>query len=271
MLRSSSITFHTYTLEQVCKLNVELGFDALELWKEHLLGVKTPELARQFSSFAKSIGLNICALNNVDSKNFRPFDSEEHYALTLASLKSDVDLAESLSIKDVFAFEGRDPRSGNGDKSVLLKTLSRLYGEAIEYSSKKGIRFLIEPHPFTIGMNLDFLLKLCDSQDPNYFGVLYDCSHFAVGKPTGYIDAIKTLGKRIKHIHFSDSDKRTSELHYPPGMAELDIDGIISAFKQISYDGTITLDLWGYPLPIEGSKIAMGKLKDAISTLSIAN
>jgi sugar phosphate isomerase/epimerase len=271
MLRSSSITFHTYTLEQACRLNVELGFDALELWREHLIPVKTPELVEQFSSFTKSIGLNICGMNNVDSKNFRPFDSEESFAQTLASLKSDVDLAASLRIKEVMAFEGRDPRSGNGDKTVLLETLTRLFREAIEYSSKKGISFRIEPHPFTIGMDLDFLMKFCDSLNPNYFGILYDCAHFAVGKPDGYIDAIRILGKRIKHIHFSDSDKRTSELHYPPGLGKLDIDGIIRAFKLIDYDGTLTLDLWGYPLPIEGSKISMNKLKEALAILAIPN
>src|ERR1700730_7511988 len=91
LLRSSSITFHTYTLEQVCKLNVDLGFDSLELWKDHLPTVKTPELAQQFSSFTKQIGLNICALNNVDSKNFKPYDSEESYSQTLMGLKADVD------------------------------------------------------------------------------------------------------------------------------------------------------------------------------------
>ncbi|MDA4129617.1 MAG: sugar phosphate isomerase/epimerase [Thaumarchaeota archaeon] len=271
MLRSSSITFHTYTLEQVCKLNVELGFDALELWKDHLPAVKTPELASQFSSFARDIGLNICALNNVDSKNFKPYDSEESFAQTLMGLKADVDLASLLSIKDVFAFEGRDPRGGNGDKNALLKTISRLFHEAIVYSSKKGIRFLIEPHPFTVGMDLDFLIKLCDSLDSNYFGVLYDCAHFAVAKPDGYIESIRILGKRIKHIHFSDSDKRTSELHYPPGMGKLDIDGILRTFKEIGYSGTITLDLWGYPLPIEGSKMGIKKMEEAINKLGIPN
>ena len=271
MLRSSSITFHTYTLEQVCRLNADLGFDALELWKDHLPAVKTPELAQQFSSFAKRIGLNLCALNNVDSKNFKPYDSEESFTQTLMGLKADVDLASLLSIKDVFAFEGRDPRSGNGDKAALLKTISRLFKEAIEYSSKKGVRFLIEPHPFTIGMDLNFLKNLCDSQDSKYFGVLYDCAHFAVGKQAEYIECIRILGKRIKHIHFSDSDMRTSELHYPPGMGILDIDGILGAFKEIGYDGTITLDLWGYPLPIEGSKVGIKKLEEAQVKLGIQN
>lgn len=186
-------------------------------------------------------------------------------------LKADVDLASLLSITDVFAFEGRDPRNGNGDKAVLLKTISRLFKEAIDYSSKKGIRFLIEPHPFTIGMDLDFLKKLCDSQDPKYFGVLYDCAHFAVGKQDQYIESIRILGKRIKHIHFSDSDMRTSELHYPPGMGKLDIDGILHAFKEIGYDGTITLDLWGYPLPVEGSKIGIKKLSETVTKLGISN
>ena len=271
MLRSSSITFHTYTLEQVCKVNLELGFEGLELWRDHLWAVKTPELAQQFLEWVRKIGLSITALNNVDSKNFNPYLSEESYSTTLSTLKADADLASLLSIKDVLAFEGRDPRNGNGDRDLLLRTISKLYKEAIEYSSTKGIRFLIEPHPFTIGMDLEFLIKLCDSLDAKYFGVLYDCSHFSVAKPSAYIEAIKILGKRIKHIHFSDSDLKTSELHYPPGAGKLDIQGILRAFKEIDYDGTVTLDLWGYPLPIEGSRLGMQKLKEAIHYLGIAN
>jgi sugar phosphate isomerase/epimerase len=99
--------------------------------------------------------------------------------------------------------------------------------------------------------------------------VLYDCCHFGVGKPKGYIEAIRTLGKRIKYIHFSDSDQRTSELHFPPGMGRLDIDGIVNAFAEIGYKGDISLDTFGYPLPDEASRIGLPVLKKALRKLKL--
>jgi sugar phosphate isomerase/epimerase len=103
--------------------------------------------------------------------------------------------------------------------------------------------------------------------DSKYFGVLYDSCHFGVGKPKGYIEAIKVLGKRIKHIHFSDSDQRTSELHYPPGKGKLDLDGIVTAFVETGYSGTISLDTFGYPLQNEAARIGLPVLKKAIKKL----
>ena len=82
---------------------------------------------------------------------------------------------------------------------------------------------------------------------PGLFGVLYDSCHFGVGKPSGYIEAIRILGSRIRYIHLSDSDQRTSELHYPLGKGRLDIDGVLGALSEVDFSGQISLDTFGYP------------------------
>jgi sugar phosphate isomerase/epimerase len=119
-------------------------------------------------------------------------------------------------------------------------------------------------------MDLDFLTKLCDSLDPMSFGVLYDSCHFGVGKPAGYIEAIRVLGKRIKYVHLSDSDLRTSELHYPLGKGNLDIDGLVDAFLEIGFSGQISLDTFGYPMPEEAARIGIPVLKKVLGRLGLA-
>jgi len=172
-------------------------------------------------------------------------------------------------VHDVMAWEGVRPRGNNQTDKELLKTTTQLYREATRYGKKRDVRIVVEPHPFSLGMKMDFLIGLCDAMDDRYFGVLYDCCHYGVGKPDGYVKAIKTLGSRIKYIHFSDSDQRTSELHYPLGMGRLDIDGIVEAFAEIEYSDMISLDIWGYPLPEEASRVGIPVLKKTIERLGL--
>jgi sugar phosphate isomerase/epimerase len=107
-------------------------------------------------------------------------------------------------------------------------------------------------------------MQLCDRLDSPDFGVVYDCCHFGVGLPDHYIDAIRRLGRRIHHVHFSDSDKVSSELHYAPGTGCLDLSGIVAALKEIGFDGTMMLDLWLYPLPEEGSRIGVPFVRNVL-------
>ncbi|MDA4113934.1 MAG: sugar phosphate isomerase/epimerase [Thaumarchaeota archaeon] len=268
-IRAGGISFRDYTLEEACQRMKAVGYDGFEVFKPQIAKCKTPELLEQFVDYTKRMGLQVCALNDVDAEDFRPFDPDNGFERTVQFIKEGVRLAGALGVKDVMFWEGVRPRGSNQSRDDLLKVMIRLYKEAVAYSSKSGITLLVEPHPFSLGMDLDYLVRLCDALDPRYFGVLYDCCHFGVGNPKGYIDAIHTLGKRIKYIHFSDSDMRTSELHYPLGKGKLDIDGIVDAFVKTGYSGQISLDTWGYPLPEETSRIGIPVLKKTLRKLGL--
>ncbi|MGD0636966.1 MAG: sugar phosphate isomerase/epimerase family protein [Nitrososphaerales archaeon] len=269
LIRAGGISFKDYQLEEAIGRMKRAGYDGWEVFTPQVAKVKTPELLEQFVEYSKRAGLEVCALNDNDSDQFRPFDSESGFERTLQLMKEGVRLASALHVRDVMYWEGVRPRGDNRSDEELLKVATRLYKEAISYSSRFGVRFLVEPHPFSLGMNLEYLVKLCDALDSRYFGVLYDTCHFGVGKPKGYIESILYLGKRIRYIHFSDSDLRTSELHYPLGKGKLDIDGIVDAFAAIGYDGQISLDTWGYPLPEETSRIGIPVLRKALRKLGL--
>jgi sugar phosphate isomerase/epimerase len=269
LIRAGGISFKDYPLEEAIFRMKSVGYDGWEAFSPQLAKVKTPELLEQFVDYTKRAHMPICSLNDNDSEDFRPFDPKGGFEHTLQFIEEGVKLAHALGATSVMYWEGVRPRGSNQSEDELLKVIVRLYKEAVAFSSKLDIGLLVEPHPFSLGMDLDYLVKLCDSLDPRYFGVLYDSCHFGVGKPKGYIESIRLLGKRIKYIHFSDSDQTTSELHYPPGMGRLDIDGIVDAFHEIDYTGEISLDTWGYPLPEEAARVGIPVLKRTLRKLGL--
>lgn len=269
ILRGNSISFKQYPVEDACRRMAALGYSGVEMWKDHLLGFKTPELLADFRAFTDSLGLELFGFNVVGAPYFRPFDSKSSFEQTLAGLKQDVDFAMALGVKDVMVWEGVRPGKSRVSNDRLLEKAVDLFQRAIAYAGPRGVRFLVEPHPFTLGMDLDFATRLCDQLDSAHFGLVYDCCHFGVGKPDGYVDAIYTLGRRIQHLHFSDSDLRSSELHFPPGRGRMNLDAVLAGLREVGFKGTVTMDLYGYPLPEEGTRSGLPRLKQVIELLGL--
>jgi sugar phosphate isomerase/epimerase len=267
-LRGNSITFHMYPVEEACQRLKAAGCNGVEMWKDHLTGFKTPALLSHFREFAASIGLELWGLNVVGAEYFQPFGLHAAYNSTLAGLKEDVDYALELGVREVMVWEGMHPPFKIA-QIAMLDTLVGLFQEAIAYAAPKGVRFLAEPHPFTLGMDLEFMKQLCDQLGREHFGILFDFCHFGVGKPNGYVQAISTLGDRIQHLHYSDSDQHTSELHFAPGKGLLDLDAMDKALCQIGFKGTSTLDMYGYPLPEQGYKWGLPRYRKALELMGI--
>jgi sugar phosphate isomerase/epimerase len=221
----SSITLEDYPVEDAFRFMCELGFTRVEPWKHHLKRCKTPELREQFVKSMERMGLGIGGLNAVGERYYRPFGTDQDLQATVDGLQADLEFALSLAVRDVLIWEGVRPEGSTDSycESHFLPRLVELFRAVLKFAQRVNARVLVEPHPFTVGMNDRFLIKLYDALDSPHFGILYDCCHFGVGQPTDYLGAIQRLGPRIRHIHFSDSDQRTSELHYVPGTGRLDL------------------------------------------------
>lgn len=269
-LCGNSITFQDYTAEEACQRLAAAGCNAVEMWPPHLAGCRTPALLKQFREFAAELGLALWGYNAVGADYFQPFGSTANYSRTLGGLKADVDHALELGVHDVMVWEGVRPPDSDIPDADLLAVLVELFTEAIDYARPKGVRFTAEPHPFTLGMDNDFMKQLCDQLDRAHFGVLFDFCHYGVGQPATYVDAIYDLGARIEHLHYSDTDGFTSELHYPPGKGALDLAGMNQALKEIGFAGTSTLDMYGYPVPEQGYLWGLPVYREALIEIGIA-
>jgi sugar phosphate isomerase/epimerase len=270
----SSITFEDYPVEEALRLMRDVGCTRVEMWKGHLKRCRTEALLHQFAEYAKEeLGLEMGALNAVGEPYFRPFGTDEELKATLDGLREDLDLALALGVRDVTIWEGIRPQalSDSECERQLLPRLIAMFRTAIDFAKPHNARFLVEPHPFTVGMNDNFLIQLCDALDPAHFGTVYDFCHYGVGQPQDYVGAIGRLGRRIHHLHFSDSDQVTSELHYAPGAGKMDLPAILQAFKAIAYNGTVTLDLYGNPTPEYWARQSAGVVHQACEFLGLAS
>jgi len=270
-MRGSTITLEEYPVEEAVRLFHEAGFDSLEMWKHHLKRARTAEIRGKFAAFAQEYGVSMGGFNAVGEDYFRPFETETHLRQTIDGIKADTDFAIALGTRDVLLWEGRAPERTSETEWLdrLLPRSIEMFQDVIAYGKPLGIRYLVEPHPFTVGMSDKFLTRLCDSLDESHFGVTYDFCHYGVGRSNEYIAAVHNLGDCIKHLHFSDSDQQSSELHFPPGHGRMDIQGILGAFKEIGYNGTATLDLYGYPTPLRFLRESCKLLKEACDFLEI--
>ena len=265
--------FHRYPLEQALRLMVKFGYRALELWPQQIEMCRTDDLRRQLAVYAKSLGLTLVRLNAAAADYFPPLQSRRDAQGIIAGVKRDIDICRSLGMTQLLTWEGRKPEAAT-PKDIhgwILEETTKIFREAVRYGDSKGVSLSVEVHPFTLGMDLDFLVKLCDAVGSDSFGVTYDCCHFGVGLPKDYIRAISKLGSRIQHVHFSDSDQRSSEVHFAIGEGCLDLDGIVKALKQIKFKGTVMLDLWLYPFPEQGTKASLAYVSKVMKTLGIGS
>jgi len=264
-----AMTAWNYSIEDALRLYARLGYDALEVCRPDVETCKTDAMRRQFAEYASSLGLPLIRYNVAAADYFGPLESKEDSKAVVEGLKHDIDVAAGLGASQMITWEGRAPAGATAEDvhGWILEETVTLFREALDYAKPKGISISVEVHPFTLGIDLDFMVKLCDRLDPEYFGVTYDCSHFAVGLPDGYIDAILTLGSRIKHLHFCDGDKCSSEVHFPPGKGCLDLQGIVDALKRVRFNGTFMADMWLYPLPEEAARISVPYMRRIIEQL----
>ena len=267
----NSIAFEDYPIEQTIALIADVGFTGVEPWRPHLKRCRSPELCASFVRFASEKGVRMGGLKVVGEAYYKPFGTERELEDTLIGLQADMDFAVSLGIRDVLIWEGIRPQHANSEycREHLLPRLIDLFRAALSYAVPKGVRLRIEPHPFTVAMDDEFAKRLCDALDTDDFGITYDFCHYAVAKPSDYIDSVRVLGHRIRHMHYSDSDKRISELHFTPGQGSVDIPGLLQAFKDIGYNGTITLDLYGNPTPIAAARLGIPMMRRACEFLNI--
>ena len=269
MVVGNPMIFLEYPLEEALRSMVKFGFDAVELWPPQIEVCKTDELRKLLADHISSLGLSLVGLNSAAPPYFEALKSPNDVEGVVQGLKQDVDIAASMGMNQLLSWDGRrlESMTDSDLHGWVLDETVNIFREAVSYAETKGITITVEIHPFTVGINVDFACKLYDRIDAPSFGITYDSCHFAVGLPNGYIDAISKLGHRINNVHFADSDKHSSELHFAPGTGCLDLEGIVAALKAIHYQGPMMLDLWLYPFPEEGSKIGMPYIRQVMKTL----
>lgn len=243
MPRINAVSFYeNRTLEEICRTILAAGFDSMEVSRIPFFEkLTTPGTRRAFAQWTRSLGLSLYGFDA-----WVKFDPYRAYDETLAGFDRAVDFAADLHLGQLITCEG--PRPPDKTAADCLRVLIRLFQTVADRAAAKNLRVVLEPHPDTLAMDDAVAIDLVDAIARPNLGLLYDCCHYGVGQPDTYVRAIEKLGRRIHHLHFSDGDRRTYALHLPLGEGDLDLNAIIDALRAIPFRGTLTNDLYNYPL-----------------------
>jgi inosose dehydratase len=178
-------------------------------------------------------------------------------------------LAHLLGIKHVITTEG-DPKTDFGHKlspeEQIFSIREKLH-TPIKWAEELGVELLLETHGIVTDSveKMGRLLDLLGHEET--VGICLDTGNSWLGgaEPLEYV---KTLGQRIKHVHWKDlpaewEEKRGSM--FGCGMAPIalgdgviDLPSIVQTLKEVGFDGATTLEVAGP----DNVKLSVERLKE---------
>ena len=272
MPRVNAVSFHeTPGIETICRTVVGAGFDSLELSRLPFFEkLTTARTRRAFAEWAERLGLSLYGFACwVDVDPYVAFDE------TLEGFRGAVDFAADLDLGMIISHDPWAKVNGDRSPAECLRTNVELFRRVADMTAEKRLRLVFEPHPDTLSMDnawaVDFIDAVSEGHAPGTVGILYDCCHYGVGQPESYAPSIAALGKRILHLHFSDGDGESYALHLPLGDGTLDLAGVVAELQKIGFDGTLTNDLYNYPLLEEGARRNAPRILDVERQLGLTS
>jgi len=230
----------------------ELGFEGMEVHGNQIgpgmPGVPVFEAhAAAVGDVVRRSGLVVSTLNVVGDSTFDPFGGPAALATTIEGLAAHMRWAAAMGAPRVLIWEGRVAR--REDVGAACGTLA----QAIEAAGRRsGLTkpppVSCELHPFTFALKFRALPELAKALRSVGAGICLDFCHFGVALGRDLVDYLDDdVVEAIDHIHYSDTDIKSSELHFPPGEGVLDLDAIAARVRGKPI--AASWDLFGWPGP----------------------
>jgi sugar phosphate isomerase/epimerase len=131
------------------------------------------------------------------------------------------------------------------DGPAAWERFVEMTGRVMEIVEAAGMRYAMEAHPYRHVSSAASMLRLTDRLPTPALGMNFDPSHMF---PCGDMPqlAIRELGTRVFHCHFSDNDALTNA-HWRPGQGKIDWRAVMEALRDVGFDGTISIELEDVP------------------------
>jgi sugar phosphate isomerase/epimerase len=138
---------------------------------------------------------------------------------------------------------------GRGDARDAPQLLADCVSSALERSGLDDPPAVsVELHPFTFALAQRVVPEVAEALRAAGAGICLDFCHFGVALgPTFGDELTADVLSAVNHVHFSDSDCTSSELHFPLGEGVLDLDALDARLDGL--DVALAWDLFGWPAP----------------------
>jgi D-psicose/D-tagatose/L-ribulose 3-epimerase len=126
----------------------------------------------------------------------------------------------------------------NKEKKKLLKRSVTVLSELTNFSKDYGVHLLLEPlnrysTPFCC--NTADAIFVTSNLNNDYFSILLDTYHMNI-EEKDISDSIKKSKDFLKHVHFSDNNRKM------PGLGHINFNSILKTLKKIQYNHYIGLE-----------------------------
>jgi sugar phosphate isomerase/epimerase len=189
----------------------------------------------------------VSTLNVVGDMTFDPYGGADALETSIAGLAAHLRWAAAMGAPRVLIWEGRVEKREDVERSC--RTLAQAIEAAMERSRLPSPPPVSsELHPFTFALKHKALPELASALKSVGAGICFDFCHFGVALGRDllrYVD--DDVIAAIDHVHYSDTDTHTSELHFPPGEGVLDLDAI--GARLVGKPIALSWDLFGWPGP----------------------
>ena len=175
---------------------------------------------------------------------------EERRKTDLRTLRQHLDLCAKLSVENVVVHPGGRGYTTDEEfrrvRALNIEAFTLLGNQAGELGLKIGIENMFAPPGRGIrvfGSSVRELLDLLAATDSPSLGITFDTSHANVeGLDLG--GAIREFGDLICCTHISDNDG-SDDQHRIPGFGSIDWRDVMSALREIGYEGILNLEIPG--------------------------
>jgi len=258
-LAFSTNAYTKHTLSEAVEGIAAAGYRAVEILADHPHAYPpafSDHEAKRLRERLDSLGVDAVAVNaNTAMAYFTPVPEDLTFEPSLISpdpkrrddrlciMREAMALANRLGAT-VVTITGGQPTSGE-PAHVLRERLLEGLEQAARAADLAGVDLAFEPEPGQFVETTAAVRDILETVDHPRLGANVDVGHaWCAGDDPA--EAIRTLGRRVKHLHLEDIKDRV-HYHLIPGEGgEIDFGAIREALDEIGYTGAAAVELYTY-------------------------
>lgn len=262
----STLTSHLagiYGEENAIRKLAEIGYDCYDFSMFDIFEENHPIAGSNYESYVQKLRKAADESGIVCNQTHAPFpsyiqDEEEYNKRIFPLLIRAIEVTGMLGGKTVIIHPAIFSGHKIGGDALCFETNKKLYNSLLPYAKKCNVKIAIEnmfnwyngdltASPATCSSAGEFI-RYMDAMDSDYFVACLDIGHSAMqntgaNSPEEMIRALG--GKRLKSLHIHDNDL-VQDLHTLPFTQKINWDKVMTALKEIQYDGDFTFEADGF-------------------------